>query len=267
VIEVDGIRTHFLEAGEGPTVVLLHSGEFGGCAELSWEYLFPLLSPHFRLIAPDWLGFGFTDKLHDFCGKRQRMVQHMARFVETMAVDSAHFVGNSMGATYLLQIASEHPLRLPVDKLVAIAGGGFAPINEHRKALLDYDGSLAAMRAMLTAMMFDPKWRDDDDYIARRQKFALIPGAWEATAAARFKRPGTESRGEFGQADQIPYEQISVPCLIIAGQEDVLRLPAYTAEMCARIPKNSVVTVPRCGHCPNIEAPDIVAAAILEFLT
>ena len=65
-VEVDGIRTHYLEAGGGDPVVLLHSGEFGGCAELSWEYMIPHLAPHFRVIAPDWLGFGGTAKIHDF---------------------------------------------------------------------------------------------------------------------------------------------------------------------------------------------------------
>src|ERR1700735_4103796 len=79
-IEVDGMRTHYLEAGEGPPVVLLHSGEFGGCAELSWEYLIPALSQHFRIIAPDWLGFGRTAKVHDFEGKRARMMSHLVRF-------------------------------------------------------------------------------------------------------------------------------------------------------------------------------------------
>ena len=40
-VEVDGINTHYLEAGnkDAPTVALLHSGEFGGCAEISWEFL------------------------------------------------------------------------------------------------------------------------------------------------------------------------------------------------------------------------------------
>jgi pimeloyl-ACP methyl ester carboxylesterase len=62
-IEVDGIRTHYLEAGEGRPVVLLHSGEFGGCAELRWEFTLPKLAELYRVIAPDWLGFGETDKL------------------------------------------------------------------------------------------------------------------------------------------------------------------------------------------------------------
>ena len=55
---VDGMRTHYFEGGRGPAVVLLHSGEFGGCAELSWEFSLPALAEHFHVIAPDWLGFG-----------------------------------------------------------------------------------------------------------------------------------------------------------------------------------------------------------------
>ena len=67
-VNVDGVKTHYLEGGDGPTVVLWHSGEFGGAAELSWEFLMPVLAKHFHVVAPDWLGFGRTDKVYDFAG-------------------------------------------------------------------------------------------------------------------------------------------------------------------------------------------------------
>src|SRR5258708_30984559 len=136
--------THYIEAGEGPAVVLLHSGEFGGGAETSWEYLIPTLARHFRVIAPDWLGFGKTAKIHDFDSKRERMLSHMVRFFQLMALDKATFVGNSMGATYLLQMAAERPCRLPIDRLVAISGGGFIPDYEGRRRLLGHDGNEVA---------------------------------------------------------------------------------------------------------------------------
>ena len=78
-ILVDGIRTHYLEAGDGPPVVLLHAGEFGGAAELSWEHTIPALAEQYRVIAPDWLGFGYTDKLHDFVSGAMRRLDHMVR--------------------------------------------------------------------------------------------------------------------------------------------------------------------------------------------
>ena len=76
-INVDGIKTHYLEGGEGPTVVFLHSGEFGGCAELSWEFNLPAFARHFQVVAPDWLGFGRTDKVFDFAEGRSRVFGHI----------------------------------------------------------------------------------------------------------------------------------------------------------------------------------------------
>ena len=91
-VDVDGIRTHYLEAGEGPIVVLLHSGEFGGAAEISWEFTLPALAEKFRVVAPDWLGFGRTDKVFDFANGRARVWRHMRRFPEVMAIDEADFI-------------------------------------------------------------------------------------------------------------------------------------------------------------------------------
>lgn len=265
-VEVDGMRTHYLEAGEGPTVVLLHSGEFGGCAELSWEYLIPHLSARFRVIAPDWLGFGQTAKIHDFESKRVRMMSHMVRFVQVLAIERAHFIGNSMGGTFLLNMAAESPCRLPLDKVVAISGGGFVPDNAERQNLLDYDGTRAAMTRLLQAIFEDPVWYTDEDYIERRRRLSLLPGAWESVAASRFKSPLAEPRKEFGQPDITPYANIAVPTLLIAGAKDRLRIPGYALEVVKKMSQGQLIELRECGHCPNIEQPQTVARHLLEFL-
>jgi len=265
-LEIDGIRTHYIEAGEGPVLVLLHSGEFGACAELSWEYLIPALSEYFRVIAPDWLGFGRTAKIHDFESKRARMLRHLARFCEVMAIDAAPFVGNSMGATYLLQAAAEDPCPLPVTSLVAISGGGFIPENEERQRMVDYDGSTKGMIGLLTAMFDSPVWFTDPDYVARRHALSIAPGAWESIAAARFRSPVAPPRSEFGNADTTAYNRIAVPSLLIAGGRDRLRLPGYADKVAAQIRDGRAVVIPDCGHCPNIERPAAVAAEIIDFV-
>jgi pimeloyl-ACP methyl ester carboxylesterase len=265
-IEIDGMRTHYLEAGEGPSVVLLHSGEFGGCAELSWEYLIPDLARHFRVIAPDWLGFGKTAKVHDFESKRARMMSHLVRFVQVLALEHSYFIGNSMGASFLLAMAAEKPCRLPIKKLAAISGGGFMPDNEHRRNLLSYDGSSQAMVALLKAIFENPVWYTDGAYVERRRQMSLLPGAWESVAAARFKSPVTEARSEFGQPDLIPYSQIAAPTLLIAGAKDRLREPGYAAPVAAKIPDGHYVVLPSSGHCPQIEDPKAVFGHLLTFL-
>lgn len=267
-IDVDGIRTHYLEAGEGPTVVLLHSGEYGGCAEISWEYTIPALAPAFRVIAPDWLGFGRTDKVFDFGDARTRVFGHMRRFIEVMGITEADFIGNSMGGSNLVRVIAQHPMIFPVRSAVLCSGGGFTPETEQRKVLLAYDGTHEAMSALVKAMLHDPKWGEDDAYIARRQEFATMKGAWECQSAPRFRSPAAEKAGGsgFGAPDTTPYEDIKVPTLVVAGANDPLREPGYAPALAARIPGAELVVYDGCGHCPNIEMAEAFNAVTLTFL-
>ena len=266
-IDVHGIRTHYLEAGEGPTVVLLHSGEYGGAAEISWQYTIPALAPEFHVVAPDWLGFGRTDKVFDFADARGRVYRHMQRFVEAMGIDAADFIGNSMGGSNLARIAATEPDTLPLRSIVLCSGGGFTPETEERKTLLAYDGSEAAMRALVKAMLHDPGWGDDDAHIARRQEFASMKGAWECQSAPRLRPPAVEKPGSgFGAPDATPYENIAVPTLIVAGANDPLREPGYAPKLAARIEGAEAIVYENCGHCPNIEHAERFNAAVLDFL-
>src|SRR3984893_2124956 len=103
---VDGLVTSYLEAGQGDPVVLLHGGEYGATAELGWERNIAALAAHHRVLAPDMLGFGNSAKVVDFNDGRGMRIRHVARFCEILGVDSAHFVGNSMGAINLLNDAT-----------------------------------------------------------------------------------------------------------------------------------------------------------------
>lgn len=265
-VDVGGIRTHYLEAGDGlRVVVLLHSGEFGASAELCWEHNIGALAEHFRVIAPDWLGFGETDKLHDFVSKSDRMIRHMSAFLKVLAIEDAYFLGASMGATRLVQEAARSSPRLPISALVLASGGGFVPDNPHRRALLEYDGTPDGMRAILRACLDDGRWADDDDYVARRVASSLRPGAWESAAAARLKAPTLPPRSDFGQADTTAYEQVAVPTLAVAGAKDRLRDPGYHHAL-ERIPGGQVVVFDDAGHLLNIERAERFNTLAVQFL-
>ncbi len=265
-VDVGGIRTHYLEAGDGPeTVVLLHSGEFGASAELCWEYNIAAFAERFRVVAPDWLGFGDTDKLHDFVSKSDRMVRHMAAFLKVLAIDEAYFVGASMGATRLVQEAARSVPRLPIAAMVLVSGGGFVPDNSHRRALLAYDGTDEGMRGILRTCMADQTWAADDRYVARRVAASLKPGAWEAIAATRLKAPNLPARSDVGQQDTTDYERVTVPTLAFAGAKDVLREPGYHAAL-ERIPGARVEVLDDAGHLLNIERAEQFNGRATRFL-
>ena len=236
-------------------MVFMHSGEFGGCSELSWEFNLAAFAKHFRVIAPDGLGFGRTDKVFDFGGGRDRFFKHITRFFEIIDIKEADFVGNSMGGSNLVRIAAAPPMIFPMRSMVLASGGGFAPATDARKQLLDYDGSPKAMRELLDGLFYNKKkWVDNPAYIRKRQKLATMPGAWECAAAVRFKRPTIKSAGgQFGNPDATVYENVAIPTLMIAGKQDQLREKGYAPKLAKRIKGAKVSVYDKAAHCPHIE--------------
>src|SRR5947209_2626442 len=250
---IDGLATHYLEAGHGDPVVLLHGGEFGVSAEIAWEATISALAARYRVLAPDMLGFGQSAKVVDFNDGRGMRIRHIARFCTDLGVDSAHFIGNSMGAINLLVDATSDSPVLPMRSLVAICGGGEIQRNRHMEALYDYDATLPAMRRIVEALFHDPRYLADEDYVRRRYESSIAPGAWESLAAARFRRPGAPPPP--GPSSKRAYERVAVPALIVEGACDKLLPPGWAAEIAGQIPGGRSLVVQKAGHCPQIEQP------------
>ena len=269
-ISVDGIRTHYFEAGEKnrgnkPSILLLHSAEYGGASEFSWEFNLPELGRHYHVLAPDHLGFGLTDKIFDFNGQFDRRIAHIRRFLEVMDVGPVHVMGSSMSGGLTLTVAARKQPDWPMRSIVCCSGGGDAPNNEQRKIINSYDGTREHMRRIIQVMYVDPKWAADEAYLDRRWEMALVPGAWEATSAARFKAPFREAGGK-RERDTIDYGNIQVPALVFAGKRDCLREPGYTDAFVPKIPRASLHVFERAGHMGNIECAGEFNERVLSFL-
>jgi 2-hydroxymuconate-semialdehyde hydrolase len=262
-VVIDGLVTGYLEAGVGDSVILLHGGEFGASAELGWERTIAALAARHRVLAPDMLGYGESAKVIDFVDGRGMRIRHVSSFCRAMDVDSAHFVGNSMGAVNLLADTTSTAPVLPVRSLTLICGGGEIQRSEHASALFDYDGSVEAMRRIVTALFFDPGYAADGEYVARRHESSTAPGAWEAIAAARFRRPGEDPPPTPSMTRS--YERITVPTLVIEGAGDKLLPTGWGADIAGRIKSARSAVVDAAGHCPQIERPEVVNDLLLEF--
>jgi pimeloyl-ACP methyl ester carboxylesterase len=272
-VVVDGIRTHFWEAGDGPPVVLLHAGGYGENAWNSWHRNIEALAVGHRVIAPDWLGFGRTDKLRDFAKGNARMLDHMTRFFAVMGLDDRQLhpdgvdvIGLSMGGTFLVKaMAADGPAPFPVRRMVLVSGGGFSPLNDARTILQEYDGTFEQMRLQLQQVIHAPLW-DDDEFVKLYHDASLEPGQWEFVSAPRLRAPFAPARGDFGNVDDTPYELVSVPTLLTAGAQDKLREPGYAFGIGERIPTCEVVVFDPCGHCPNVERAEEWNTIVTDFL-
>lgn len=261
---VDGLVTGYLEAGAGEPVVLLHGGEFGAGAEIGWEHTIDALAQRYRVLAPDMLGFGESAKVVDFTDGRGMRIRHIARFLALLGVESAHFVGNSMGAVNMFADITSATPRLPMRSMVAICGGGEIQSNEHMRALYDYDATPEAMRRIVTALFHSAAYPADEQYVRRRYEASIAPGAWEALAAARFRRPSADAPP--APSSHRAYERISIPALVVEGACDKLLPPGWSARIAGEIARGRHAIVPEAGHCPQIEQPEVVNDLLLTFL-
>jgi pimeloyl-ACP methyl ester carboxylesterase len=261
-VQVGDVRTHYLEAGEGEPLVLIHSGEFGGRAELSWRYNIAALAERFHVYAPDVVGFGRSSKLYHFTDAGRYRVEHIRRFMDALCIESAHFMGNSFGGSVTLTVAAQERPVWNIRSIVSVSGGGYAPDNDARKVLTHYDGTREGMRALLQVMFWHERWWSDEE-VEARWRASIEPGAWEAVAAARFARPGYEKG--FGSERGDP-ANIRVPTLIVGGDQDLLREPGCWEGLHARIPGSELKVFSPARHCPHIEYADEFNRLALDFL-
>lgn len=117
-LNVDGVKTHYIEAGRGDTFVLVHGGKPASCAELNYGYVVGPLGEHFHAVAPDVIGFGETAPRGPQDYPSEAQGAHLVRFIEALNVGPVFLAGNSHGGYLVQYVAHERPNL--VKKLVII---------------------------------------------------------------------------------------------------------------------------------------------------
>jgi len=122
--EVNGVRLHYVEAGQGTPVILVHGLAFNLAFEWMFPRVFQKLSKRYRVIAMDNRGHGKSDKPYDPAQYGLEMVEDVVRLMDHLGIAKAHVVGYSLGGFITLKLALTHPDRL----LSAVpCGAGWTP--------------------------------------------------------------------------------------------------------------------------------------------
>jgi len=260
-VDAGGIKTNYLEAGAGPPVVLVHGSGPGVTAYANWRLTIPDLAPHFRVLAPDMAGFGFSDK-PDVVADMGRWVGQLAGFLDALGIERASVVGNSFGGGIGIRLAADHPDR--VDRLVLMGSVGVSfPITEGLDHVWGYQPSLENMRRILDYFAYSRELVNDE-LAEVRYRAALAPGVQEAFSAM-FPAP----RQRWVEAMATPEDKIRAirhETLIIHGREDKV-IPLDNAyRLLGLIERSELHVFGRCGHWSQIEWADDFNALLVRFL-
>lgn len=260
-VDAGGIKTNYLEAGDGPPVVLVHGSGPGVTAYANWRLTMPGLAPAFRVLAPDMAGFGFSDKPGGVADLAA-WVGQIIGFLDALGIERASVVGNSFGGSIGIRLATDHPDR--VDRLVLMGATGISfPITEGLDQVWGYQPSFENMRRILDYFAYSRELVNDE-LAEVRYRAALAPGVQEAFSAL-FPAP----RQHWVEAITTPEEKIkAIPheTLIIHGREDKV-IPLDNAyRLLGLIERSELHVFGRCGHWSQIEWADDFNALLVRFL-
>jgi len=255
-VTIYGAKIHYVEAGTGPTVILLHG--LGGSWQ-NWTFNIGPLSATHHVIALDQIGFGKSDKpmINYRIGT---YVDFLDQFYKQLKIERASLVGNSMGGWIAAAYTAAHPEK--VDSLVLEDAAGYKPpANFDYKSLANLNPSTREGMKQISKLVF------------YNQAFFGTEAAVDLAMAARINagdgytiKSLTESitRGEDFVDAQV--KTIKQPTLIIWGKQDGLT-PITDGERFKRdIPNSTMLVIDQCGHAPNIEKATEFNAAVVKFL-
>jgi 2-hydroxy-6-oxo-6-(2'-aminophenyl)hexa-2,4-dienoate hydrolase len=262
-VDVAGVRTHYLEAGDGPVLVLVHGGGAGADSWGNWKDTFAYFAPHFRVIAPDMIGFGKTDKpspetyVYDQPGRNA----HLAGFLDALGLRGVDIVGNSMGGASAIGVALDRPELL--DRIVLMGSAGL-PIppkpSPHLLHTLHYDFTLEGMRRViggLTAPGFEPS----EEMVQYRYDLLTDPAAKAALEAVN----AATRTGTLNYAEE-RLRTIQHPVLVVNGKEDGVSILPRAHRFLELLPNSWGYIVPHCGHWAMIEKTEDFCGAVNRFL-
>lgn len=248
-----GIRTNCHDAGEGTagssTVLLIHGSGPGVTAWANWRLTIPELAKRSRVLAPDLVGFGYTERPEDIQYGLDAWVSHAVGVLDALNVERADVVGNSFGGAIALALAIRHPKR--VRKLVLMGSVGIPfPITPALDAVWGYEPSLAAMRGLLDLFAFDRALATDE--LAELRYRASIQPGFQESFAAMFPAP----RQRWVDALASDYADImALPndTLIIHGRDDQVIPLDNALRFNHLISRSQLHVFGRCGHWVQIE--------------
>jgi 2-hydroxy-6-oxonona-2,4-dienedioate hydrolase len=251
-VEKDGVHIHINEAGEGHPVVFLHGSGPGATGWSNFGPNITALSRRFRTIAIDMPGWGRSDVEIPGGGTLATVV---ARLLDTLGLERAALVGNSLGGMVALAVAVEHPDRC--SHLVTM-GAPTPGINVFSPSGMDSEGlrvlvatyrdpSPASFKRLVEVMCFDRKFATDELAKERSENALERPEQLQAFLEWKlFRLPSPEV-----VASNLP--KLEVPTLAIHGRNDRTVHFENSLRLVSTIPNSRLILLNRCGHWAQLE--------------
>lgn len=254
-------RFHYLESGKGEPLILVHSA---GQSMYTFNKIIAKLAIKYRVIALDLAGHGYSSRPNYFDYSIEDHAESLARFMDAMGIETAHFLGFSMGACYVLMLAGLHPER--VDKIIAITPGGITvdmPLSVRllESGMLGILGgrvfSRKSIAKLLDECVFDHTILNEHDVEQYANPFL--------NSNTRYCVRRTVNAFDEGNALSM-LRNVESEVLLLWGDEDKWHPIEQKDEYLSALKNASFKIIRNSGHLPQEERADRVCELVFDFI-
>ena len=253
----DGQHWVYLEGGRGDPLLLLHG--FGADKD-NFTRVARFLTPHYRVIVPDLIGFGESAHPANADYAPSAQAERVRALVQALGITTVHIGGSSMGGQIAMTYAASHPTEVKSLWLIDPAGVWSAPESE--------------LQRMMRESGRNPLMARSDDEFAAVVSFVMTDPPFmprpmlNVMARERMRNFDLETR-IFTQVRSDSIETriagLNTRTLIVWGEKD-RAINVATADILHKLlPNSQVITLPGIGHLPMLEQPRKSAGDYLAF--
>ncbi|MFQ5475999.1 MAG: alpha/beta fold hydrolase [Nitrosopumilus sp.] len=254
-LQIDGHKIRYLESGDSKnTLVLVHG--LGASAE-RWDQVIPLFADDFRVIVPDLIGFGYSDKpLVDYTP--EFFSEFLKKFFDASEIKQPNLIGSSLGGQVCAEFAASHPQ--DIEKLILVSPSGAMKqstpaLDAYIMAAL-YPNEQSAKNAfeMMECSGNEVDQNVVNGFIERMQ----LPNAKLAFMSTLLGLKNSELISS-------KLQTISTPTMIIWGSDDPVIPINHADSFVSAIQDCRFFRMDGCGHTPYVQDPHVFASKVIEF--
>ena len=253
--EIDNNKIRYFEKGTSKDTLLLLHG-LGASAE-RWENVIPLFAKKFRVVVPDLIGFGYSDKpIVDYT--TDYFAEFVSKFVSKLGIKNLNIIGSSLGGEIAAESIINHDVN--VKKLVLVSPSGMMKhstpaLNTYISAAMypNNESALNAFQAMFGRKKIDNKIVSG--FVERMQ----LPNAKMAFMSTLLGLSNSKVITE-------KLQLITIPTLIVWGENDPVIPIEYAQSFVSGINDCRFYKMTGCGHVPYVEKPKEFFQIVSDFL-
>ena len=261
-LKTGAFQTNVHDVGQGRPVLFIHGSGPGVSAWANWRLVIPELSKSRRVIAPDMVGFGFTDRPAGIAYHMDTWVQQALDALDALGIEQTDLVGNSFGGALALALTIRAPQRVRRLVLMGSVGVPF-DITPGLDAVWGYEPSIEAMRKLLDLFAYNRNLVNDE--LAQLRYAASIRPGFQESFSAMFPAP----RQRWVDAMASPEAAIrALPheTLILHGRDDQVIPLSTSLTLSQWIAKSQLHVFGECGHWTQIEHSARFVRLVEDFL-